>query len=390
MTPGARVAAAIDILDQIEAGCAAEKALTAWARRSRFAGSKDRAAIRDLVFDALRSYQSYRSYACAHVSFGRALMIGAHLAADLSLAGIFTGQGYAPPPVQEDELRQPKQGLWDLPEWLVSKFQEALGEQAYAQAQVLRTRAPVTLRVNLLNADKADVMDRLQRAGFDVHDNLAAQTAITVHGQARGLAQTEAFQAGLFELQDAGSQALIEWLELRPEESCLDYCAGGGGKALAMAAQTKARVMAHDAHIERMKDIAPRAQRAGARVELLAKEAWPKAGFDTVLIDVPCSGSGTWRRAPDAKRRFCEGDLAGLLALQAQILEEALHYVGAEGRLVYATCSVLRDENEAQVEQFLAAHPTWRLAGCMRLGVGPLHDGFFAAQLVRVADILPI
>ncbi len=388
MTPGARVAAAIEILDQIEAGGAAEQALTAWARRSRFAGSKDRAALRDLVFDALRNYQSYRSYAAGHVPFGRALMIGAQRASGESLQNIFSGQGYAPPPVQEDELAPPQEGLWDLPDWLIPKFQDALGDQAYAQAQLLRARAPVTVRVNVLKGAKSYALDQLRKDGFHVQENPMAETALTVTGPAKGLTQTKAFQAGLFELQDAGSQALIEWLALCSGESCLDYCAGGGGKALAMAAQTQALVVAHDADSTRMKDIAPRARRAGAQIQVLPKSAWPKTGFDTVLIDVPCSGSGTWRRNPDAKLRFSEGDLARLTATQAEILEEALPYVGPGGRLVYATCSVLKDENEAQIERLLADHPTWCLSAKIRLGVDSWHDGFFGAQLMRVSDTL--
>ena len=230
MTPGARVAAAIEILDAIANGAAAEAALTRWARASRFAGSKDRSAIRDYVFDVLRNWRS--DAVCGGSASGRGRMIGRLRAMGLAPNDFFTGEGHAPNPLNLEELAAgaaPSMtgDIWNLPDWLVAEFQASLGDSAGDVAQQLATRAPITLRVNTLKTDPAMVVERLSSDGILAVKNEISPTALTVIDNARRLRATAAFEEGWFEFQDASSQAFVDGLP--SVSTALDYCAGGGG-----------------------------------------------------------------------------------------------------------------------------------------------------------------
>lgn len=387
MTPAARLAAAAQVLDQILAGEPAEKALIGWARRSRFAGSGDRAALRDLVFDALRRKRSLAALGGAMT--GRGLMLGLLRAEGQDPDALLTGQGHAMAPLTTEERqggRAPAPGAeaCDMPDWLWPLLLDSLGDRAQPVASVLQSRAPVMLRVNLVKASAAQAIDALAKDGIAATPDPVASTALRVGEGARKLAQSQAYLAGLVELQDGSSQATMDELGLPSQGKILDFCAGGGGKSLAMAARTEARIMAHDVQPSRMKDLPARAARAGARIRVLDSEAMAEAGpFDLVLCDAPCSGSGAWRRAPEGKWGLTPQRLTELCAIQASILETASALVMPQGVLAYATCSVLRDENEAQVAAFLSAHPEWRQIGVRRWDPGPSGDGFFLAQLCR-------
>lgn len=387
MTPAARLAAAAQVLDQILAGEPAEKALIGWARRSRFAGSGDRAALRDLVFDALRRKRSLAALGGAMT--GRGLMLGLLRAEGQDPDALLTGKGHAMAPLTTEERqggRAPAPGAeaCDMPDWLWPLLLDSLGDRAQPIATVLQSRAPVMLRVNLVKASAAQAIDALAKDGIAATPDPVASTALRVGEGARKLAQSQAYLAGLVELQDGSSQATMDELGLPSQGKILDFCAGGGGKSLAMAARTEARIMAHDVQPSRMKDLPARAARAGARIRLLDGEAMAEAGpFDLVLCDAPCSGSGAWRRAPEGKWGLTPQRLTELCAIQASILETASALVMPKGVLAYATCSVLRDENEAQVAAFLSAHPEWRQIGVRRWDPGPSGDGFFLAQLCK-------
>ena len=382
MTPAARVAAAAGILDEILSGTPAEKALSGWARRSRFAGSKDRAALRDLVFDALRRRRSYAARGGA--DSGRGLMLGRLRAAGEDPDAVFTGEGHAPAPLSDAERAggAPPEGAAarDLPDWLWDRFQASLGPEADGAARALRDRAPVHLRANLLGTDRAGAAAALAAEGIATRPVETAGTALEVTDGARRIARSRAYQDGLVELQDAASQAVVERLAPRQGARVLDYCAGGGGKTLALAALARAPVWAHDAHPRRMRDLPARAARAGAEVHVL-EDPGPAAPFDLVLCDAPCSGSGSWRRDPEGKWRLDPEGLAGLEALQARILDAASGLVAPGGRLGYATCSLLDGENRAQVEAFVARHPGWTVADCHLWLPGSGGDGFFMAVL---------
>ncbi len=383
MTPEARIQAAIDILDQIVDGDPAERALTNWSRRSRYAGSKDRAAIRDLVFSALRKWRSTAALGGAETGRGR--MIGLLRQDGVALDTVFTGNRFAPDPLRAEELEggtQPSDAAaMDLPDWVWEKFKSDLGDRAADAAQVLRDRAPVTLRVNTLKGDVATAQSHLSSEGITTRANPKSATALTVEDGQRKVAQSDAYQSGLVELQDASSQAIVDALPDRQPQNILDYCAGGGGKSLALAARfPDARIIAHDAFPQRMKDIPARASRAGTTVKIANK---PEGRFDLVFCDVPCSGSGTWRRAPEAKWRFSPEDLQDLVGTQAEILHIASGLVSEGGLLAYATCSILDDENTKQIDRFLADNPQWHVLKSEFYLPDADGDGFFVTILTR-------
>ena len=386
MTPGARVAAAIEVLQDMDEGLAAEQALTRWARRSRFAGSKDRAAVRDHVFDVLRCRRSAAHYGKAETP--RALMIGLLHAQGADLSALFSGEGHAPQPLSPQELvfpdaPQDRAVLWNLPDWLVPHFEEALGDAAEATALALQDRAPVHLRVNAARAERAQMVDQLAAEGITVKLNPVAPTALTVTGGARQVRNSSAYLDGLVELQDGASQAVVA--ELPDGDRMLDFCAGGGGKALAMAALPGRAVFAHDIDPGRMSDLPARAARAGATVRPLATGDLAAAGpFDVVLCDAPCSGAGAWRRAAEGKWTLTPDRLAALGGVQDAILDQAMGLVAPGGTLAYATCSVLRIENEDRVAAFLQRHPGWHCTFERRFPVDDQGDGFYTAHLKRV------
>ena len=388
MTPGAHLQAAADLLDDILAGGPAEKVLTGWARRSRFAGSKDRAAVRDHVFQALRCRRSYAALGGADT--GRGLMIGLLRAAGTAPEALFDGRGHAPPPLTAAETeaahnRGRGDAMIDLPAWLLPDLRDSLGTDLTATATALQARAPVMLRVNLRKGSLRDAVKRLSEDGVATIPHSIAATALRVESGARRVGQTAAYREGLAELQDGSGQAAMAALDLPPDARVLDYCAGGGGKLLALAARTRGKWYAHDAAPARMADLPARAARAGVAVTLLDWAGCKaEAPFDLVLCDAPCSGSGTWRRTPDAKWRLTAAQLNDLIALQARILDAAAPLVGPNGILAYATCSVLRRENEARIEAFCASYAGWAPDLQRRWPVGAGGDGFFMARLRRV------
>ncbi|WP_406870238.1 RsmB/NOP family class I SAM-dependent RNA methyltransferase [Thioclava sp. 'Guangxiensis'] len=389
MTPAARVAAAIEILDLVLSGDPAERCLTTWARNNRFAGSKDRAAIRDHVFDALRCRESFARLGGS--AGGRGLMIGACRAEGRDLAEVFSGIGHAPTPLSPEEeqalLGPVPEGveLLDWPEWLVPRLKDDLGADFGPVSLAQRERAPVFLRVNLAKCTREDAQAQLRCDDIDAEPHPAALSALKVTRGARKLRNARAYQEGSVELQDLASQIAIEALPLEGVSRVLDYCAGGGGKALALAAHAPhLKIDAHDIDAGRMKDLPVRAGRAGARINVLLPET--VAGeWDMVLIDAPCSGSGTWRRTPDAKWALTPARLDELVRLQDRILREAQAYVGPGGYLVYMTCSLLKCENDQQAQK-VSVNPEWEWIDHRQLTTQDGSDGFFYSIFKRVAE----
>ncbi|WP_294220433.1 RsmB/NOP family class I SAM-dependent RNA methyltransferase [uncultured Shimia sp.] len=379
MTPAARVQAAIEILDDILEGTPAEKALTGWARRSRFAGSKDRAAVRDHVFDALRRRNS-AAFVGGDLT-GRGVMIGVLRQDGADLDMVFSGEGYGPAPLTEREATSPDGDMpLDLPEWLQDPMRASLGAAFEATHEALRGRAPVILRVNPRKATRAEAQAALLQDGIEAKPMDLVDTALEVTAGARRIKLNAAYLDGMVELQDASSQALVAQLPLEQGLKVLDYCAGGGGKTLAMAGRADATFFAYDALVHRMADLPARAKRAGVAVQIV-EDPSASAPYEMVLCDVPCSGSGTWRRAPDAKWRFTEDDLAQLEVTQADILDQAKELVAPGGVLVYATCSVLSAENTAQIDRFVGKFPEWAVQWQRQFALSEGGDGFFGAIL---------
>lgn len=384
MTPGARVAAAIEILDMIHDGQAVEKSLTAWARRSRFAGSKDRAAVRDHVFDTVRNWRA--DAVRGGSGTGRGRMIGRLRALDMDIDALFHGEGHSPEPLTDEE-KVAGQGptdqadVWNMPDWILPELERSLGESAADTAVMLQSRAPITLRVNLGKCNLSQAAADLAEIGVETQANPVCSTALTITAGERKLRNSPAYLEGWVELQDASSQAIVA--DLPEAEQVLDYCAGGGGKALALAAQRR-KVIAHDINFDRMMDIPARAERAGTSIKLLATDMIEAEGlFDLVLVDAPCSGSGAWRRSPEGKWALTEERLAELTVIQDSILDETVQYVSQGGALIFGTCSVFKCENEDRISAFLERHSGWKCVKQTRLDVSEMADGFFVAHLTR-------
>lgn len=383
MTPEARVAAAIDLIDLWLGGADAEQALTGWARRNRYAGAKDRAAIRDHVFEAIRCRRSFAALGGAET--GRGLMIGALRAAGRDPADVFTGQGYAPAPLTpgEGEARAMTEAeRLDCPDWLVAPLKDALAADFAPVMKALRHRAPVFLRVNLARTDCAKAQAVLASEGIETAPHPLSPTALEVTEGARRVAQSRAYKAGLVELQDVASQAVVDLLPVERGMRVLDYCAGGGGKSLALAARG-AVVSAHDSAPRRMADLPARAARAGVGIGRLAPGA-ARGNYDLVFADAPCSGSGAWRRAPQGKWALTPERLNELCRIQARILDEIVPLVAMGGGLAYATCSLLRNENQAQIAAFHARHSGWKTVAERQFTPLDGGDGFFVAHLTRL------
>ncbi len=381
MTPAARLSAAIEVMDRILAGGPVEQTLTNWGRAHRFAGSGDRHALRDLVFAALRCRRSHAALGGGLT--GRGLILGGLRAAGGDPVHLFTGAGHAPAALTSADSGHAPLGdeALDVPDWLAPRLRVSLGADYAAVMQAMQSRAPVFLRANLARTDRAGAVARL--AADEITARLWGEnTALEVTENERKIQNSAAYLQGFVELQDASSQSVVAALGVRAGQRVLDYCAGGGGKALGLAAMG-AKVDAHDANPARMRALPERAARSGAQVNIVDNPA-KTAPYDMILMDVPCSGSGSWRRDPQGKWALTEATLAEVVQVQAAILEACLPMIGVAGRLAYATCSLLAEENEAQIAAFLHRHPDWT-ARMQRFSPVQGGDGFFVAVMTQGA-----
>lgn len=385
VTPAARLAAAIEVLDVVLQGRGVEAVLSAWGRHNRYAGSGDRSAIRDSVYDALRRRRSLAAWGGGLT--GRGLILGAARQSG-DPAAVFGVGRYAPPPVRGEEGGEPH-GPWpeavalDCPDFVLPLLHRALGPRTHGVLKLMQSRAETHIRGNLRRTTATGVAERLAAEGIEAEPHPLSPAALTVTEGARRLRRSGAFAEGLFELQDAASQAVADAVPIAHGARILDFCAGAGGKTLAMAARTEAEWFAHDADAARMVDLPERASRAGCRVTILpARTASQAAPFDVVVVDAPCSGSGAWRRDPEAKWSLTPARLDDLRRQQAEILDEAAELVAPDGTLAYATCSLLLEENDWQVASFCRRNG-WSVAGSLRLTPLEGGDGFYLALLAR-------
>lgn len=379
MKAGARIAAAIEVLEAvINRYQPVAIALTDWGKAHRFAGSGDRNAIGGLVYDALRRRAS--TVWRMGEDTPRTLAIGvAASALGLSteeVASACDGTEHSPPPLSDTERagltrpldEAPGHVQADIPEWLWPSFSAQFGANAVAEGQAMARRAPADLRVNTLKSTRERVLKAL--AGFGAEASPLSPIGVRVPppvGSQRtpNLQAEAAFQAGWFEIQDEGSQLAAMLSGAGPRKQVLDLCAGAGGKTLALAAlmQNTGQIYAYDADRHQLKPIFERLKRAGARNVQVLRASDDSAvdalgpRFDVVLADAPCTGTGTWRRRPDAKWRLKPDALKARMAEQRSVLTRAAHLVKPGGRLLYVTCSILPEENSEQIAWFLGNNP---------------------------------
>ncbi len=439
MLPSARIQSAIEVLELLYAAWQAKKALPVDAlfadyfRARRYMGSKDRAGVSDLVYYALRNggaIEWHLEQANKAANPRRVIILAAWFSdimlTERTLEGmreLFSGGKYGASPLTEAEIgllqrvddvpllhsKMPNAAKLNFPDWMEGRLKDAFGEDLEPALLALNEQAPIDLRVNLLKCkDRSDLILSLDADGYFASPTPHSPLGVRLKKRLPAF-NTQAFKDGKYEMQDEGSQIVSLLVGAKAGQKVIDFCAGAGGKTLAIAAtmQNKGRILAWDASEHRLKQLPKRLARAGVsnvQIHALKNEADPfikrhKASADWVLVDAPCSGSGTWRRNPDLKWRFTLEDLQEVKAVQARILNKAASLVAPKGKLVYVTCSVFRDENIVQVKQFLGENPTFRVVSPDKMWNTHTHfepdvgsvcilnphkdgtDGFFAAIL---------
>ncbi|MCI4665821.1 MAG: RsmB/NOP family class I SAM-dependent RNA methyltransferase [Neomegalonema sp.] len=432
MRKTARFQAAIEVVAEVEADLqrdvpTLDRRLADWGRRSRFAGSKDRRAVSDLAYQILRRRGSYLWAAQLENAppTQRARILAGLAASEAGepLQEVFAGDRHGPAPLSAaetkllasaaDRLTEPDAFRADMPPALLRELKRSVADPIREIAR-LRHRGAADLRVNSLKATRENALAQLSAENIAAETGPLCPTAIRLPTPVNILG-ADAFEQGLIEPQNAASQAAAALTLAHADETVVDYCAGGGGKSLSLAAlmggprQGGGRLIAHDVSRDRMGDLPPRAKRAGARIECLdtAQLARLEGQADLVLVDAPCSGSGVWARNPDAKWTTGPARLAQLNRAQDAALSGGAALVRPGGRLVYVTCSLFASENQDRVAAFLERHPhfalgdlaaAWRAAGLAGAAPEPhipmagatliapsQHetDGFFVALLER-------
>jgi 16S rRNA (cytosine967-C5)-methyltransferase len=435
MTPAARIQAAIELLGDIEAAPRpADAVASSYFKARRYMGAKDRQEVAGLVYAILRHW-SRLNWWLDRTQYGladpRALAIAYTMLVERrgadALAGLFNSAKFGPAPLIDRERRlvkaldthtigHPQQAeavQVEVPGWAEAALRSRFGERFVPEMTAMLGEAPLDLRINPLKGNREAVQAGLKAAGCP--SELTPLSPLGLRLMKRfPVATLPAFREGLFEIQDEGSQLAALLADAQPGMQVVDFCAGAGGKTLALAARmnNKGRVVATDVLARRLERAKERFRRAGLHnieTREIASERDPwikrhKGKFDRVFVDAPCSGTGTWRRNPDSRWRPLGPGLAELVPLQASILDSAARLVRPGGRLIYATCSLLTEENDDQVTAFLDRHPAFRvlpLADAWPADLGPpppgqdalrltpaQHDtdGFFAVVLVRTAE----
>lgn len=402
MTPAARVQAAIELLEAMTAAQPADQIAGRYFRERRYIGSKDRRAISDIFFGVLRhrarlTWWLQRVGSESETARSRVLAWTALGPEGEKASGLFDGGRYGPAPLSDGEratlsalcgqsIHHPEQAPWvagEVPVWLYPALHEDLGPDLDAELAALTREAPVDLRVNGLRCDRERARQALAEEGLTAAPTPYSPLGLRLQGRSV-LPATRAFRDGWVEVQDEASQIAALLTDARPDMAVADFCAGAGGKTLALAASmaNRGRLVALDRDARRLDRARPRLARSGVTCVESHGLAGPDdpwleeaAGrFDRVLVDAPCSGSGAWRRQPDARWRLASGDLEDLVDLQSRLLVQAAGLVKPGGRLVYATCSLLACENRDRVSRFLEATPDFAQVPVEKTWVAPL-DG---------------
>jgi 16S rRNA (cytosine967-C5)-methyltransferase len=409
MTPAARLSAAIEVLTEIEAKKRpAADALREWGQTHRFAGSGDRSAIGSLVFDVLRRRAS--SAWLMDEDTPRAVLLGAlRLARSMrveDIAKLADGSRFAMEPLSDAERKRLEEGslagapphvAGDYPEWLDSHLAQSFGEDRWQEGMALSSRAPLDLRVNRLKFNRDKVTKELSHlqavATRWSPDGLRIE--LSPEGKQPPVTSEPSFIQGEFEVQDEGSQLAAMFAGAKSGEQVLDLCAGAGGKTLALAAhmENKGQIFAYDSDLRRLAPIHERLTRAGAR-NIQVRSPRKKLDvlsdlegtIDLVLLDAPCTGTGVWRRHPDAKWRIRPGALEIRQREQTALLDEAVRFVKPGGKIVYVTCSILDAENGAQIRAFRERSPGFEIVSPSEV-VKPLgENAMIFARAAKLSD----
>jgi 16S rRNA (cytosine967-C5)-methyltransferase len=427
LTPAARIAASIDLLEVIEGAPKrpADAVANDFFRSRRYIGSGDRRAVSDRVWTILRTRRRLGWWLSDAPKSPRLLVAASLLLDGWSRSGVqqaFSGGQFAAPPLDRTELgtvakieghtidhaAMPDAVRLEIPDWLLQRLAARFGPDLRAEMSALSLPAALDMRVNLLKGNRDEAKAALAAEGWEAEPTKLSPWGLRIEGR-RSVTSGPAFQSGLVEIQDEGSQLIAALVGATPGMRVVDWCAGAAGKTLALAGamENRGQIVACDVSAARLEGAVRRIRRAGVHnverhlVEPGDKWLKRRAGtFDRVLVDAPCTGTGTWRRNPDARLRLKESDLTELLPKQASILDTAQSLVRKGGRLVYATCSLLEEENEAQVTSFLLRHADFAIVPLHRawpldrpppnsgdfLSLTPAGhgtDGFFAAVLER-------
>ncbi len=426
MTPAGQLAAAIDLLAEIEADARpADAVANSFFRNRRFIGAGDRREVSQLVWGVLRArrhlgwwLEKFGAEPTPRLLLGAQAIFTGMTVHKIGMA--FVAGRYGPPPLTELETivlekfaghtlehpNMPDAVKFEVPDWIMPRFEALFGTGLKAEMDALAQTAPLDLRVNALKATREQAIMALAAERLEARPTQFSPWGLRLPGR-QSITQGKAFQDGIVEIQDEGSQLVALLVDAKPGMRVADYCAGAGGKtlAIAMTMENKGHIVACDVSASRLDGAIKRLRRAGVhnaeRHLLEAGDKWTKRQekkFDRVLVDAPCTGTGTWRRNPDARLRLKENDLAEILPKQAMILDQAQRLVKIGGRLIYATCSLLSEENEMQVVAFLARYPNFSRVPLAAPLPEPLHgpylrltprshgtDGFYGAVLERTA-----
>jgi len=380
----------IEILDTYLNEAKIDFVLRKWAIKHRFAGSSDRRKIKDIIFDIIRQKKS-----CEHVGggfSGRNLLIGYLKLKGTELSSVFDNSKFGPEEltIKEQNITVDFSNLSDIyeldfPSWLIPILRRSLLNEFSNVVKALRNRSHIQLRVNLKKISRLNAMKKLQKNNIECEINELCTTALNVLNGAQHILTSPCFENGFVELQDAGSQLVSELIEINYNDKVLDMCAGAGGKSLAIScgAELDATYFAWDINFDRMKDIDARSKRAGVKIEKVIKLS-SKSFYNKIIIDAPCSGSGSWRRDPEGKWRLDEDILDNYVKTQRELILKGLKLLAPRGQILYITCSILDIENGKLIDDLISSVLSLRLVKSISLVPSSKSDGFYGAVLEKV------
>ena len=380
----------IEILDTYLNEAKIDFVLRKWAIKHRFAGSSDRRKIKDIIFDIIRQKKS-----CEHVGggfSGRNLLIGYLKLKGTELSSVFDNSKFGPEEltIKEQNINVDFSNLsniyeLDFPSWLIPILRRSLLNEFSNVVKTLRNRSHIQLRVNLKKISRLNVMKKLQKNNIECEINELCSTALNVLNGAQHILASPCFENGFVELQDAGSQLVSELIEINYNDKVLDMCAGAGGKSLAIScgAEMDATYYAWDINFDRMKDIDARSKRAGVKIEKVIKLS-SKSVYNKIIIDAPCSGSGSWRRDPEGKWRLDEDILDNYVKTQKELILKGLKLLAPRGQILYITCSILDIENDKLIDDLISSVLSLKLVRSISLVPSSKSDGFYGAVLEKV------